>query len=363
MKKILFILPFFFVLAISLNAVAQTKEFAGPQNYERAEVINILSQETVDVGGSLQPFQKLTVRLRTGPDKGTETNLDHALSGGRFAAKRGDQLVVIKDTEGQYVSMEVYRLPSLIIAAFVLFAAVVTFAGKRGFYAFFGLLLSVLVLAKFIVPQIIAGKNPLLISFAGGFFIICVSLYMAHGFNHRTSLALASTTLTMILSIVFALAAVSFTKLFGLGSEEAFSLQFLSAQNVNFRGLMLGGMIIGALGVLDDITTAQTAAIYEIHRADEKLGFSQLMARGLSIGREHITSLVNTLFLAYAGASFPLLLLFTIYPRPLWVILNGETIAEEIVRTVVGSVALVLAVPISTMLAAYFFTRPSKNNQ
>ena len=123
----------------------------------------------------------------------------------------------------------------------------------------------------------------------------------------------------------------------------------------NLRGLLLGGIILGALGVLDDITTGQAAAVDELRRANPAFPVRELYRRGLSVGTEHITSLVNTLFLAYAGASLPLFILFTIYDEaPLWVTLNSEFIAEELVRTLVGSVALILAVPITTILASFF---------
>jgi uncharacterized membrane protein len=124
------------------------------------------------------------------------------------------------------------------------------------------------------------------------------------------------------------------------------------------RGLLLGGIILGALGVLDDITTAQAAAVDELHRANPSLDARELYRRGLSVGREHITALVNTLFLAYAGASLPLFILFTIYNEvPVWVALNSEFVAEEVVRTLVGSMALILAVPITTAAAATIVSR------
>jgi uncharacterized membrane protein len=141
-------------------------------------------------------------------------------------------------------------------------------------------------------------------------------------------------------------------------------LQFGQLQQVNLRGLLLGGIIIGCLGVLDDITTAQTAAIDEIGKANPKMTFKELHRAGISVGREHIASLINTLALAYVGASLPLLLLFTVQEEsPFWVVLNSEFLAEEIIRTLVGSSTLLFAVPITTWLAAYFFrndrTKPS----
>jgi uncharacterized membrane protein len=143
----------------------------------------------------------------------------------------------------------------------------------------------------------------------------------------------------------------------GNGTEDAFFLQANSLK-INLQGVFLSGIIIGVLGVLDDVTTGQSAAVEELHFANPTLGFSELYRRGLSVGREHIASLVNTLVLAYTGVSFPFLLLYgSRQLQPLWVTLNGNFIAEEIVRTLVGSSVLVIAVPLTTLLAAYYYGR------
>jgi uncharacterized membrane protein len=158
-----------------------------------------------------------------------------------------------------------------------------------------------------------------------------------------------------------ALWSVQITKLFGLGSEEAFYLQSYKLGQLDMRGLLLAGIIVGTLGILDDITISQVSIIEELYDVDKSLTFWNLVSRGLNIGREHIASLINTLALAYVGASFPLLLTFSItQSQPLWVIANGETIIEEVVRTLVGSVTLILAVPIATFLSAYFIKHPPK---
>jgi len=147
-------------------------------------------------------------------------------------------------------------------------------------------------------------------------------------------------------------------RLFGMGTEEAFYVQMGLLENIDLKGLLLGGIIIGALGVLDDVTTGQAAAVDEIHKANPTLPFIELYRRGLSVGREHITSLVNTLALAYIGAGLPLLLLFTTNTvQPLWVAMNAESIVEEIIRTLVGSTTLIFAVPITTALMAHILKR------
>ena len=161
-----------------------------------------------------------------------------------------------------------------------------------------------------------------------------------------------------MLAVVF----VDIAKLFGTGSEDAYFLKIGLLANINLKGLLLGGIIFGAVGVLDDVTTAQTAAVDEISKANKKLGFKDLFSKGISVGKEHISSLVNTLVLAYVGSSFPLLLLFSLNNDvPVWVKYNSEFIVEEVVRTLIGSTTLVLAVPIATFIAAYFISRKSKN--
>jgi len=206
-------------------------------------------------------------------------------------------------------------------------------------------------------PAILKGYDPLLVAVLGCLAITFVSLYLSHGFNKRISIAVLSTALTLGVAYILDLAFVNFAGLSGTGTEEAFYLQF-AAQTINMRGLLLAGILLGVMGVLDDITTAQSAAVDELHQANPALSFIELYKRGLSVGREHIASLINTLVLAYVGVSFPLILLFTLNkPQPLWLTLNSNFIAEEVVRTLVGSSALIIAVPVTTFFAAYFFSR------
>ncbi len=174
--------------------------------------------------------------------------------------------------------------------------------------------------------------------------------------NKRSGIALGSTLITLVGAVIFSVVAVMLAKLSGSGTEEAIYLQIGSLPSLNLQGLLLGGMIIGTLGVLDDVTTAQVAAVEEIGIADVSLTRKELYKRGLRVGREHIASLVNTLALAYAGASFPLFLLFALEGGPpLWVVLNAEYVMEEVVRAIVGGASLVIAVPISTFAAAWYF--------
>ncbi len=328
------------------------------QAYYHGRVTAIIEEGAVDAGTVSVPYQVISVLLLDDTQRRT-VKVEH----GRSYTIRPEQKVtvgqkvVIANQADQFFVTDTYRLPTLILWVLVLFGLIVLFGRMRGAKAILGLIVSVLVLIKFIVPQIVAGQNPALISLLGSLVITIVALVLAHGRNKRTLIAMVSTLITLAISVGLGWLAVTSSHLFGLGSEEAYSMQFGPLRDLNFQGLLLGGLLIGALGVLDDITTAQAAIVDELKQANPKLGFGELFYHASSVGREHIASLVNTLVLAYAGASLPLFLVFNLQQlqQPLWVTLNSEMLAEEIIRTVVGSVALVLAVPITTALAAYAF--------
>lgn len=270
----------------------------------------------------------------------------------------GQRVIVMAATDSTgttYTVIDKYRIPAVTVLVLTFFLLVILLARRKGFMAILGLAASLLIIIKWEIPAILAGHNPLLTSLGVTALIAIVSLYLAHGFSRRTTIAVISTFATLVIAIFVAIWAVHFSKLSGQGSEEAFYVQVSATQNIDLLGLLLGGIVVGALGVLDDITTAQVAIVYELKHANNRLGLEELYRRGLAVGKEHIASLVNTLVLAYVGVALPLLLLLVInnQSQPLWVSLNSEYIMEEVIRAIVGSATLVLAVPIATFLAAY----------
>ena len=274
----------------------------------------------------------------------------------------GDRVVVLRTEAVQdevlYIVTDKYRLPSIGILLAIFFISAIVFAGKKGLTAMVGLGISLLVLMWYTVPSIMSGSSPFLVATISAFLIAVLSLVIAHGFSKQTGIALISTLATLALSLGLAQLFVSTAKLVGTGTEEAFFLSYGGLENIDLRGLLLAGIIIGVLGVLDDVTTAQTASIKNIAKAGVR-NWKQLYRAGKDVGVEHIVSLVNTLALAYVGASLPMLLMFFVNEGniPFWVVLNGQMITEEIVRTLVGSTALILAVPISTLTASWFYAK------
>jgi uncharacterized membrane protein len=350
---------FIVILAFPLFVFAQDYR----EEFFKGLVLEVTDEGVENINGVAVPFQVVRVLL----DSGQEILIDHgrvfSISNSQ-KVKEGEKIVVSRvlvGAEGQqaYVIRDKYRLISLVYIAAFFFALIFLVAGLKGFGSIVGLFVSLAVIMRFIVPQILAGKDPVIISVLGSLVIMGFTIYLAHGFTKQTHVAVFSTFIALVFTGIISLVFVYLARISGMGSEDAYTLQIGGTNIINLRGLFLGGVIIGALGVLDDVTTTQAATIFELKKANEKLGLSELMRKGLVVGREHVAAVVNTLVLAYAGASLALFIIFAYNPlnMPTWVILNNEFLAEEIVRTLAGTSGLILAVPLTTFLAAWFVTR------
>lgn len=242
------------------------------------------------------------------------------------------------------------RVPLLVLA--LLFAVVVIALGRfRGLAALAGMAVTLAVLVVFVARSVLDGNDPLLVSVVAASAIAFVSLYLTHGLNPTTTVALAGTLVSLVMTLALASVFFAIARFTGLASEEALLLPFI-AGDIDLSSLLLGGAVLGTLGALDDVTVTQVATVSELHLRSPELTVRELVASGIRVGRDHIASTVNTLLLAYAGASMPLLLLFAASDQSLGKVANSELISVEIVRTLCGSIGLVAAVPITTVLAA-----------
>ena len=325
-----------------------------------ATVTDVTERECEGLQGTGGAFScvRVTARLDEGADQGEFVEFDMAESAGVRKISSGDGIFVghapgAEDVEGaqQYYFADYQRERPLLLLALMFAGVVVALSRWRGLSALVGLALSLILLIRFVIPAILEGSNPVFVSIVGASVIMFAALYLAHGLNVRTTTAVLGTLCSLLLTGVLAVMFVGAASFTGLASEEAMFLQ-ISAEQVNLEGLLLGGIIIGTLGVLDDVTVTQASAVWELHLANPSYGVKDLYASAVRIGRDHIASTVNTLVLAYAGASLPLLILFSLSSRPLGELITTEIVAEEIVRTLVGSIGLVASVPITTLLAA-----------
>ena len=370
MNRILLAILFFFCLiGIMPTTQIRAQEISTDHDtYYRARVEKILEQGEQKINNITAPYQRVEVTILDGNLRGRRVTIDHGsvftIDRQRFVTK--GQMVVVAFTTGPqntklFQIIDTYRINALIPFLGIFILAVILLSGWRGVGSILGMIISLGVISFFIVPKILHGADPLVVSITGSFLIMISTIYLAHGFSKQTTVALASTFLTLLFTGIISIIIVRIARLSGLGSEDAYSLKIGTQGIVNFKGLFLGGILIGALGVLDDVTTGLTASIFELSKANPTLSFHKLMHAGLRVGREHIASLVNTLVLAYAGASLPIFITLIINPNsyPLWSILNSEMIIEEIVRTLSGSFGLVLAVPLTTILASWYATKKS----
>ncbi|MGW1056907.1 YibE/F family protein [Micromonospora rubida] len=303
------------------------------------------------------PCGTVTVRVEQGPDAGQQVETPVPTGPGAPTVAVDDRIVLVELTDPADPSASAYNIAEhqrgtpLVWLAVVFALAIVAFGRWRGLAALAGLAATFAILLTFVLPGIGAGGSPLLIAIVGSALIMFVVLYLTHGVSAQTSVAVLGTLGSLVLTGVLGTLATAATHLTGYGSEDATTLSMFRG-DVDLHGLLLAGIIIGSLGVLDDVTVTQAATVTELAHANPGLSRLQLYRAATRVGRAHIASTVNTIVLAYAGASLPLLLLLTADSRPVTEILTTEFMAQEIVRSAVATLGLIAAVPLTTGLAA-----------
>jgi uncharacterized membrane protein len=298
-----------------------------------------------------------TVKLTTGADKGKPVPIQ-VPTGGQvpIPPKVGQpvMLAVVADATTiadryQYVDHD--RTKPLLLLTVIFAIAVVALSRWRGFAALIALAVTAVMLTQFIMPAILKGSNALVVAVVGGTVIMAIALFLTHGINAESSIALSGTIVALGLTVALGWFFTKLCQLSGWASEGASAAQQF-APDIDLTGLLVAGMVIGALGVLDDVTVTQAAAVWELSAANPAANRRELVGAGLRIGRTHVASVVNTLVLAYAGAAMPILLVFAIQGLPGRYVVSTELVAMEVVRGLVGSLGIIAAVPLTTALAA-----------
>lgn len=368
-KSLLLIFPFlllalaaFFIWGIPYFFETPLPEAAGSPmgtGTVKAEVILILEEGEIDLGDTTQSYQLLRVKLLEGEYAGIPMEVDYGKRQIHPAGVRFDvgDIIIVSISQGPNGVITAYfadyvRAPMLGWLALAFALAIIVTGKWKGFRSLLAMAFSLFVIIGYIIPHILVGEDPVRVSIIGSIILLTVTLYLTYGWTLKTHASTIGMILILILTGTLAWFAIQLTRLNGTGNEEALFLMQMSAVTINLRGLMLGGMIIGALGVLDDLVTTQSSAVFELHATDESLGFRALVARAMRIGQDHVAATVNTLVLAYAGASLPTLLMFSLNRGNYASLINYEFIAIEIVRTLVGSLGLIAAVPLTTVIAA-----------
>lgn len=354
-----FLIIFFILISLTQPNLIYSQQSQG--NFE-AKIIEIKEEKEVEVLDKKQIYQKLELLILNG----SKIDQKIIIENGNIPAsnnpkyKLGDTVVVsaLKDQTNNdlYIITDYVRRDALIWLFAIFVTLTILIGKKRGVTSFIGMGISFLIIFKFILPQISIGQDPILIAIVASVFIIPITFYLSHGLNKKTTAAVLGTFIALIITGLLANFFVEISKLSGFASEEAGFLQVAKQGLINIKGLLLAGIIVSSLGILDDVTISQSSIVYQLKKASPNIPIKVLYEKAMEVGKDHIASVVNTLVLVYTGAALPLLLLFIDSPKPFSEVINYEIIAEEVVRTLVASIGLILAVPMTTLISALFIS-------
>lgn len=330
----------------------------------RAKIVQIIEEGQIELGGNLQTYQVARVNILEGQYAGIVMEIDYGkrqIRSDDYLFEVGDQVMVaISKTPDNVVNayfVDYVRTTPILWLTAIFAIAIILISTWKGLRALLSMAFSLYIIIGYIIPHILIGEDPLRVSITGSIILLAVSLYLTYGWTLKTHAAVISMVLVLLLTGALSGLFVVFAKLNGTGDENVMFLMQLMETPINLRGLLLGGMLIGALGVLDDLVTTQASAVFELHHANQSLGFRGLYNSAMRIGQDHVAATVNTLVLAYAGASLPMLLMFSLGHGDYGYLINFSFIAEEIVRTLVGSLGLIAAVPLTTVIAIFLAQR------
>jgi len=343
---------------VPLTTFAQTV-YQDLQEIIEAEVLEVLTEGERNVFGTdtSVPVQTLRARLLSGSRSGEAVVFENEM----ISLMEGDMIYLnyVKTIDGtEYFMFKDYQRHWQLFWLLAVFVGLlILFAGRQGVLALLSLALSIAAIFLLLIPALLAGYNPALASLMIAGVILAAVLFITHGINPRSVIAFLGTFLAVLLTCLSAWFWVSSMRLTGFGNDVAVYLNFSTDGHLDFVGLLLGSIIIGILGVLDDVSITQASVVQELRRANDSLSFYELYQRSIRVGRDHVGSLVNTLALAYIGVSLPLVMLFAVAQSDILLTLNQEVVAAELVRIIVGSIGLIMAVPFTTIIAAWYFSK------
>jgi uncharacterized membrane protein len=331
----------------------------------RARVISIAEEGQVDYNGMPQTYQVAEVEIMEGEFKNARVFMDFGrtqIMPDDYVLAVGDEILVSVGVSLVNQTTDAYFIDFVrgraILLIFVLFVVVAFLVGRwTGLRSLLGMIIGLGVIVLFIIPQIASGGNPVVISIIGSIIFLGLSLYLVYGWKPMTHAAVISMAFALSITGALSFIFIRLARLTGFGNEDMMFLMQQSQIPIDMRGILLAGIIIGSLGVLDDLVVGQSSSVFQLHAANPALSFKELFARAMTIGRDHVSASVNTLVLAYAGESLPMLLLFSITNVNLGMAINVSYIAEEIVRALAGTIGLFISIPIATALACVWVSR------
>lgn len=370
-KKVILIIFLSIIFLVSIKIV-KAENLENKEKIFKAKVLKILSEEKKEIEGERVINQQNLLFIGLEGDYiGKEVVFEgigniEIISNKTY--KEGDKVFLLEsfnsnDSSYSYYIVESYRSGAILFIVLIFVVLLVLIGRWKGFRSIISLLFTFFVIIFYILPKIMSGLDPVATTLMGSIFILVFVIYLTEGFNSKSHIAATSTFITLLFVVFISWLFIFLGKLSGAFGEDVFMLLNIGQGVVNFKGILLAGIIIGALGVIDDVVISQVVLVEQIIESNPYQDWKEVYSKAYKVGVSHIASMTNTLFLAYAGASLPLLILFISPDNPfisLEQIINSEAISTEIIRALSGSIGIILSVPLSTFLASWFFLRGKK---
>ncbi len=325
----------------------------------KARITAVLEEGVADMGERQQSYQVLSAQILDGAHAGETYTLEYGkyqLLSDNYQMKVGDKVLVNLETM-QDGSISIYfidhvRTPALLWLLAIFVVVGVLMSGWKGVNSMISMALSILIMFVYIIPRIIAGSDPVLVSLVGSLIFLGLTQFLIFGWTLKTFIALGGISFSVLITMLLSFLFVNWARLNGAGDESAMYLIQLG-DGIDIKALLIAGILIGTLGVLDDLVIGQTSAVVELYRADPSMSFLKRFKSAMEIGKDHVSATVNTLILAYLGATLSMIVLYTISNVNMGVLVNINYVAEEIVRSLVGTIGLFIAVPFTTLIACW----------
>jgi len=358
MKKILFAIVLLVTSTLPLYAQTEDTEiFKG-----KIQEVNIVDcEEGID-----ESYVCYTYTVVLKEDDRIVKTMSSILEASDRPFKIGDSvyLTALQDLDGEDTwSITGYdRGSTILICTLAFITLAILIGGWKSLGSVLSLVGSFAIIYFFVIPQIINSGNTIVIGYIGILLILVIGMYLSHGFRKLTTIALISTLLGVVIVSILSWLLVNVLNINGLGDETAYLLSSQLNGDLNIKILFFISILIGAAGVLDDVVIGQVASMYEIYNADNRLNARELHKKTMNVGKEHVSSMINTLFIVYAGSSLPLVALLYLSNRDMGTLVSIDVISEEIARTLAVSMSLLLVVPISTYISSVILTYRTKNS-
>lgn len=259
--------------------------------------------------------------------------------------------VVVSITNDQYFIEDRFRLNKIFLLLVIFLVTTFLVIGKNSFGVIFSIFFSLFVLFTSVIPNIVAGYNPIVAAIFGSLIIIPFTFFFSHGFNKKTFIAISGTIIALVVTGILSYLSSIYLKITGTTSEEIYFFKFLTQKPVDFFGVYVAGVIIALTGILDDITVTQVSIVWELKKNLKTSSWLQIYKKAMSVGKDHLKSIINTIIIIYIGTNLPLILLLFLFKNDISFYLNYEIFAQEIVRSLISTIGLLLSVPITTLIA------------